>query len=114
MLSRVAENLYWLGRYVERAESLARLLDDAYHRELDAAGLTGEPTGRGPLDGVLNILACRRAFVKAQGGASSRNAALRFLTFDRHNGLSIRTLIARARENARGTQETLSAEVWSQ
>src|SRR4051812_45434296 len=40
MLSRVAENLYWISRYVERAENVARLLDVGFHLELDASGLT--------------------------------------------------------------------------
>ncbi len=43
-----------------------------------------------------------------------REAVLRFLTFDRQNSHSILTMCARARENARGTQETLSGEAWSQ
>jgi uncharacterized alpha-E superfamily protein len=113
MLSRVAENLYWLSRYVERAESLARMLDDAFHLELDAADLTGDTTGRGPVDGVLTILACRTAF-ESTHGPGNRDTVLRFLTFDRQNNQSILAVIARARENARGTQETLSSEAWSQ
>jgi len=62
MLSRVAENLYWIGRYVERAENVARLLDDGFQFELDAAGLVGEAGERGPVGSVLNILSCRDAF----------------------------------------------------
>ena len=45
MLSRVAENLYWMSRYVERAENVARLLDVGFHLELDAAGLAGDVHG---------------------------------------------------------------------
>ena len=47
MLSRVAENLYWISRYVERAENIARLLDVGFHLELDAAGLGGDVAGVG-------------------------------------------------------------------
>ena len=47
MLSRVAENLYWISRYVERAENVARLLDVGFHLELDAAGLAGDVAGVG-------------------------------------------------------------------
>jgi uncharacterized alpha-E superfamily protein len=112
MLSRVAENLYWISRYLERAENVARLLDVGFHLELDASGLTGDSA---PIESVLTILACHETFAKAHGdGEKDRGAVLRFLTFDRQNAHSILTMLARARENARGTQETLSGDAWSQ
>ena len=119
MLSRVAENLYWISRYIERAENIARLLDVGFHLELDAAGLGGDVSGGvgdpAPIESVLSILACREAYEKAHGpGPRDREAVLRFLTFDRLHGHSIHSMLARARENARGTQETLSGEAWSQ
>ncbi|HEY1860008.1 MAG TPA: alpha-E domain-containing protein [Gemmataceae bacterium] len=113
MLSRVAENLYWIGRYVERAENVARLLDDGFHFELDAAGLADEAGQRGPVGNVLSILSCRDAFER-RPAPHDRDAVLRYLTFDRQQSYSILAMIARARENARGSQETLSAETWSQ
>ncbi|HEX8199290.1 MAG TPA: alpha-E domain-containing protein [Isosphaeraceae bacterium] len=113
MLSRVAENLYWISRYVERAENVARLLDVGFFIELDAPGLTaGGPEG-GAVEGVLTILACRSAFQRVHPGGG-RDAVLHFLTFDRQHRQSILAMIARARENARGTQEALSAEAWRQ
>jgi uncharacterized alpha-E superfamily protein len=113
MLSRVAENLYWISRYVERAENVARLLDVGFHLELDAAGLA-DGDGVGPIDGVLAILACREAFERAHGdGPKDGDAVLRFLTFDSQHGQSILTMLARARENARGCQECISGEAWS-
>ena len=69
MLSRVAENLYWISRYVERAENVARLLDVGFHLELDAAGLARDGRGPGPIESVLTILACRDAF---EAGARRR------------------------------------------
>ncbi len=114
MLSRVAENLYWMSRYVERAENVARLLDVGFDLELDDATLDTdrEPA---PVEGVLNILGCRQAFQKRYGtGTADRDAVLRFLTFDRSNSLSVLAMVAAARENARGTQESVSSEVWSQ
>lgn len=114
MLSRVAENLYWMSRYVERAENVARLLDVGFDLELDDATLeiSREPA---PVEGVLNILGCRNAFQKRHGpGPTDRDAVLRFLTFDRGNSLSILAMVAAARENARGTQEAVSTEVWGQ
>jgi uncharacterized alpha-E superfamily protein len=119
MLSRVAENLYWISRYVERAENVARLLDVGFHLELDAASVTNAAGDFGPTEGVLTILACRDTFEKAHGLAAGsveahREAVLRFLTFDRQHNHSIVAMLARARENARASQETLSGEAWSQ
>ena len=59
MLSRVAENLYWISRYVERAENVCRLLDVGFHLELDASGLGGGFGDPAPIESVLSILACR-------------------------------------------------------
>ena len=59
MLSRVAENLYWISRYVERAEGLTRLLEDAHSMELEGEA---QADGSGPLDNVLLMLNAREAF----------------------------------------------------
>lgn len=112
MLSRVAENLYWLSRYIERAENLARLLDVGFYLDLDASGLSAEEAPSGPVEGILTILDCREAYL-SQNRRFDRDAALAFLTFESSNPQSILGMIARARENARGTQQTLSAEAWS-
>ncbi len=124
MLSRVAENLYWISRYVERAEGLARLLEDAHSMELEGAA---RADGTGPLDNVLLMLNTRDAFVRfwetagpisdsgvERSAAEQRDAILRFLTFDTTDGASIRGTVALARENARGTQEAVTGEAWSQ
>jgi uncharacterized alpha-E superfamily protein len=124
MLSRVAESLYWMSRYVERAENAARLLDDAFHFELDDG--QSEAAG-GPIDNILTILSCRTEFLEAAAhgqrpderatatlAVTTREAVLRYLTFDRGGAHSILAVIALARENARATQEALSAEAWSQ
>src|ERR1700730_6184605 len=66
MLSRVAENLYWMSRYVERAENVARLLDDGFQFELDA-GLTDEQDSTGPIENILTIMACRDDFQRVLG-----------------------------------------------
>ena len=111
LLSRVAENLYWMSRYMERAENLARLLQVGFYLELDAAELAHDG-GDGPVAALLSIFACRDAYA-ARGGTGSRDEILRFLTFDRQHPHSILRLVAAARENARGTQEAVSAEAWS-
>jgi uncharacterized alpha-E superfamily protein len=116
MLSRVAENLYWISRNIERAENLARLLGVGFDLELDAAGLAHDGQGHGPIERVLTILACRDAFERACGpdpDRRGREAVLQYLTFETTHAHAITGLIARARENARGAQESLSAEAWS-
>jgi uncharacterized alpha-E superfamily protein len=113
MLSRVAENLYWISRYVERAEGLARLLEDAHSMALEG--------GTDPLDHVLLMFHAAAAFERARApkdvpdaANEPHNAVLSFLTFARTGGVSIREALARARENARGTQEWVTGEAWSQ
>jgi uncharacterized alpha-E superfamily protein len=120
MLSRVAENLYWISRYVERAENVARLLDVGFHLELDAARhavapVAGSDQDPRPIESVMTILACRPAYEQERGEAPpDRESVLRFLTFDQAHSHSIIAMIGRARENARGSQEALSGEAWSQ
>jgi uncharacterized alpha-E superfamily protein len=116
MLSRVADSIYWLSRYVERAENLARMVGVGYESELDAGSLVlsgEEPHFEGPLFGVLAVLGCREEF-RSRERPTDREMLLRFLTFDRRNLQSIFTMISVARENARATQQLVGAEVWSQ
>ena len=82
MLSRVAENLFWMSRYLERAENVARLLDIGLYLELDAPSSAVED-GSAPVEIALDILACREAFHSARSRRPDRNAVLGFLTFDR-------------------------------
>ncbi len=110
MLSRVAENLYWMSRYLERAENVARLLDIGLYLELDAPSLSVED-GSAPVEIALEILGCRELF-QATRSTHERSAVLDFLTFDRSNPQSILSMIARARENARGAQESLGVDAW--
>jgi len=112
MLSRVAENLFWMSRYLERAENVARLLDIGLYLELDA-GDAAVDDGSAPVEIALNILACREAF-RTSHESAERTAVLAFLTFDRANPQSILSMVARARENARGTQESIGVDAWSQ
>lgn len=112
MLSRVAECLFWMSRYVERAENLARLLDIGLLLELDD-GVDSGPSDSSPVEMALNILACGDAY-RAEHAEHDRPALLEFLTFDRRNPQSILAMIARARENARATQEVIGVDVWRQ
>jgi uncharacterized alpha-E superfamily protein len=110
MLSRVAENLFWMSRYLERAENVARLLDIGLYLELDA-GSRSLDDGSAPVEIALNILGCREAF-RSSHTTAERVAVLEFLTFDRANPQSILSMIARARENARGTQESIGVDAY--
>jgi uncharacterized alpha-E superfamily protein len=114
MLSRVAENLYWMSRNIERAENLARLLGIGFDLDLDAAALARDTQGQGPIERLLTILACRNDYERTSSDADrGRDSVLRFLTFDAKHKRSISGMIAQARENARGVQESISAEAWS-
>jgi uncharacterized alpha-E superfamily protein len=112
MLSRVAESLFWMNRYLERAENVARLLDVGLYLELDAPRLSVED-GSAPVEIALSILACSDAF-RAAYPMADRRAVLGFLTFDRSNPQSIVSMVARARENARGSQESIGVDAWSE
>ncbi len=112
MLSRVAENLFWMSRYLERAENVARLLDIGIFLELDAPSAAALD-GSAPVEIALGILDSSNTF-RAANPAAGRTAVLRALTFDRANSQSILSMIALARENARGTQESLVVEAWSE
>src|ERR1700677_5382609 len=104
MLSRVAESLYWMSRYIERAEHTARVMavklesmveqtpDDAsasWQRVIEA--LTGEVTHAAPQDAFLTT---------------------RRLAFDRDSDAALITSLTLARDNARQVREALSNEVW--
>lgn len=107
MLSRHAENLFWIGRYVERAENTARLLDVTYHAVLEAG------TERKPADmwtELLETLLLEDEVDLASLGGGE--AVGQLLLADKSHPGSIPSLIGKARENARTTREWTSAEVW--
>jgi uncharacterized alpha-E superfamily protein len=108
MLSRVADSIYWLNRYVERAENVARFVDVNLNLLLDSpAGVTQqwEPiiltTGDLPL------------FQERYGEATAENV-VRFLTFDPDYPNSVLSCLSAARENARSVREIISSEMWQQ
>ena len=106
MLSRVAENLFWIGRYIERAENNARLLDVNYYATLEGAGLV---TGQwGPL---LAITGSEESF-RARGERGDARRVSHWLAFSLENPSSIRSCVAGARENARGLRDRISTEMW--
>jgi uncharacterized alpha-E superfamily protein len=104
MLSRVADALFWMSRYVERAEHVARLLDVWFHLELDLSG-----AGAAPFEMHWTALCA----ILQQQTPSRQGAALsHWLTFEPDNPGSIMACLARARLNARSIRGTINSEVW--
>jgi uncharacterized alpha-E superfamily protein len=108
MLSRTAENLYWTGRYMERAENLARLLDVSFRAALLPAHEAGPAAD---WQAALDLLGITEAY-KAKHGAISQDSVIVFLTLDTSHSSSIKACIDQARENARTLRATLSVELW--
>jgi uncharacterized alpha-E superfamily protein len=105
MLSRVADSLYWLGRYVERVENIARCIDVNLQLQLD---LPGEDR---PWEPVIRAAGDASDFFVRYGRASLENV-LTFLTLDAKNPNSIVSCAGCARENARRIREIISSEMW--
>lgn len=102
MLSRIAESLFWIGRYVERADNTARLLDVHFNVLLEDPWVD-EPTANASLLAVMNC---------DSTGAASRKDVLRHLAHDPQLTSSIAGTLTAARENARRAREVISTEVW--
>lgn len=108
MLSRVANSIYWMSRYVERAENVARFIDVNLKLMLDT------PDGLGQQwQPVVNITGDDEDFAKRYAEASDQYV-IHFLTFDRENPNSIISCLSAARENARSVREIISSEMWLQ
>jgi uncharacterized alpha-E superfamily protein len=108
MLSRVADSIYWMARYVERAENLARFIDVTLNLMLDQPPGTYEQWL--PL---VNTTGDADWFGRHYGSATQANV-IRFLTFDKEYPNSIMSALYAARENARSIRETISSEMWEQ
>ncbi len=108
MLSRVAENLFWIARYIERAESTSRLLDVNYYATLEGGSLVQEQWL--PL---LTITGGVKAFRAQNPKADADAKSVPFwLAFDLYNPSSIRSNLTQARENARALRDRISSEMW--
>ena len=106
MLSRVADSLYWMSRYLERAEHTARLIDV----DLQLASRSVAGSGRGAL------VAAAGGFAGSAAGRwqDRRRDSHAVLTLDRTNSSSIVSCVAAARENLRQVREQCSTEMWEQ
>jgi len=106
MLSRVADSIYWLNRYVERAENIARFADVNFNLMLDSP--TGVTQQWEPLVRITGELPL---FQSRYGEATAENV-IQFLTFDTEYPNSIISCLRAARENAHSIQEIISSEMW--
>lgn len=125
MLARIAQELFWLGRDLTRAEHTARILDGAFHA--DVAGVPGERGIALSWEGVLATIGAKPvapgemdAPVSEEAVASVPDAArlfgrgevVRLLTLDTESPASVVSCVARARERGRTMRDVISTEMW--
>ena len=106
MLSRVAERMYWFGRYIERAENTARLINVNANVLLDLPKMTSHIW-----ESLIDISGSNEEFYNKFGKADERNT-IKFMIADDSNPGSILMSIRMARENARTTREIIPNESW--
>ena len=106
MLSRVADSLFWLGRYAERAENYSRFIDVNFNLSIDL------PPGMKEQWRPLITATGDEVLYKKLYSDYSRENAIRFLAFDKRNHNSIIASVVNARENARQVRENISKETW--
>jgi uncharacterized alpha-E superfamily protein len=104
MLARVAENIYWMARYLERAENMARLIN------VNANLLLDLPKGLSPIWGQL--IAITGAEEKYTSGTLDERSVLKYLISDAASPVSILSCLSWARENARTIRDVIPREVW--
>lgn len=108
MLSRVADAIYWLHRYIERAENVARFMDVNLNLMLD------RPAGATEQWAPLVDTTGDTAMFHERYGVATRDHVMAFLTFDAQNPNSIVSCLHTARENARSVRDSISSEMWEQ
>ncbi len=104
MLSRTADHLYWMARYIERAENIARMLDVNYRMSM-------VPEGDAGWGATLSINGLEQAF-RAKHDEATAEAVLDFMVFDGSNPSSIMSCLRMARENAHAVRGTITSEMW--
>jgi len=108
MLSRVADSIYWMSRYIERAENVARFIHVNLKLSLDLG--TGTPDQWAPL---VYITGDQDQFAEKYGEPDYRSV-IDFLAFDQTNPNSIVSCLRMARENARTVREMISSTMWEE
>lgn len=109
MIARVADHCFWFGRYIERVDSMTRVLHVTLHLSLDA-----ELSGRQCWQPVLVVSGEKQRFTALHGedAMGDGERVQRYLALDENNLVSIVATIASARDNARSIREVISLEVW--
>ncbi|MFN5470277.1 MAG: alpha-E domain-containing protein [Pirellulaceae bacterium] len=108
MLSRVADSIYWMCRYIERAENLARFIEVTFSTLLGTAA--NEKQSWSPLISTTGDL----QWFQSRYGEATREQVVYFLTFDPEYPNSILSCVTAARENGRSIREALPTQVWEQ
>lgn len=108
MLSRIADSLFWLNRYMERSDCLLRVIRTNYILSFDA-----DNSSDFSWDEVIKLLA-HTADGQLPENVEKEGAALKYLITNTKNFNSIKVLFSKARENARGVQDNITKEVWEQ
>jgi uncharacterized alpha-E superfamily protein len=107
VLARIAQELFWLGRNLARAEQTSRLLDGVFQADLQ--GRPEDPSAtRLSWDALLHIMGGRRELDEP----AHRDEAIDALTLDPNNPASVVACVARAREGASAVRDVISAEMW--
>ena len=106
MLSRVADSIYWMSRYIERAENVARFVDVNLNLMLDFPGSSDQQW-----QPLVDITGDTEQFAERYGEAC-QTSVIQFLTFDTKNPNSILSCVRAARESARSVREIISSAMW--
>ncbi len=107
MLSRHADASFWIGRYVERAEATARMIDVHYH-----FGLESPLVGDAMRWSSILAISGQEDLYRKRGYAEDERSILQFFAFDEENSSSIYSCIRLARENGRSIRDQISSEMW--
>jgi uncharacterized alpha-E superfamily protein len=108
MLSRTADHLFWMSRYIERAESLARLLDVTWQMSLVPQS---EAAANQNWNAIIALNSLEEAYAKKYDTVNGENV-LRFMVSDPDNHSSIHSCLRVARENAHAVRGTVTTEMW--
>src|SRR4051794_14127555 len=112
MLSRVADSLYWMSRYIERAENNARIAEVNLQMLLDLTNQQ-EADPKQQWDPIISSLEENELFTSLYPKPDGQ-AVIDFVSLQKKNPNSIVSCLTGARENARTTSEQISSEMWEQ
>jgi uncharacterized alpha-E superfamily protein len=106
MLSRVANSIYWVGRYLERAENYARFMDVNFNLMLDLPS-----DQKAQWEPLVQVTGDYHEYLSQYSGFN-KNDVMYFMAFDSNNPNSILSCVSKARENAREIRENIIKETW--